>query len=767
MAMTRTGQPSFASGELAPSMYGRVDLSKYQSGLKRCLNFIVRPQGGVENRPGTYFVAQSLGEGRLIPFSYNVEQSYFLEFTDEMLRVVKDGGLVVRPLSDADWKWTASGSGTNEYYLTTDADADPAFPEPAANEVLFDIATVATPGTIGSLAAGEWAWGDNDTLGFDTIYVRMPDDSDPDDGDDDSIGCIFRVVSPYAVEDLALVKYTQSADTMYLTHPDYAQQTLTRTDHHKWTFAAITFSPTATAPTGLTATYSTTATTPRLIKYQVSSIINGEESLPSAEDGVSVSSPWDAGATVSIEWDAVTGAEAYNVYKSSRGYFGWIGTVTGTEYTDDNIDPDVSDGPKEDYDPFAISNYPGAVGIFEQRLVFAQSNSAPQTIWASQTGQFNNFSKSRPLKDTDMIEVTIASRQVNEIRHIVPLDKLIVLTSGAEWIMDSGSNSDALTPTSINLRVQSYRGCSEVPPLVIGSTVLFVQRDGATIQDLGYSFAIDKYEANNLSVLSQHLFDGKTVKEWAYQQRPNSVVWCVMSDGSLLSFTYLKEHEVWGWAQHSTDGTFESIAAIPSLGRSDEVCFIVKRNVGGSDVRYIEYLTDRLPSNDVTLGVFLDSALTYDGAPTTTLTGIDHLEGETVHALADGSVWKGLVVTDGTVELPQSASVVHVGLPIPTPTIEMLPLEIQGANGRKRRVTRIFVRLENSRGIWAGPDTTRMTEAKWRSDENYGEATGLFTGDKELVVQSVWGINGTLVVQQRDPLPLSINAVMPEIDLGG
>jgi hypothetical protein len=747
-------------------MYGRVDLSKYQSGLKRCLNFIVRPQGGVENRPGTYFVGKAPGAGRLIPFSYNVGQSYFLEFTNGMIRVIKDGGLVLRPLSDSDWKWTASGSGTSEYYLTTSADADPAFPQPESDEVFFSSAT-ATGGTIGALSAGEWAWGDNDSLGFSTIYVRMPDGTDPDAGTDYAVSCTFRVVSPYSYAALAKIKFTQSADTMYLAHPDYAQRTLTRTDHHKWTFSTITFAPTATAPTGLTATYSEGASPARTISYQVSSIINGEESLPCTAVDEDVDTPWASGETVALSWSAVTGAEAYNVYKSSRGYFGWIGTVTGTTYTDDNIDPDVSDGPKESYNPFASSNYPGAVGLFEQRLVYGSSDSDPQTIWASQTGQFYNFSKSRPLKDTDMIEVTIASRQVNEIRHIVPLDKLIVLTSGAEWIMDSGANSDALTPTSINLRVQSYRGCSDVPPLVIGSTVLFVQRDGATVQDLGYSFAIDKYEANNLSVLSQHLFDGKTVKEWAYQQRPNSVIWCVMSDGSLLSFTYLKEHEVWGWAQHSTDGTFESVAAIPSLGRSDEVCFIVKRNVGGSDVRYIEYLTDRLPGSDVTMGVFLDSALTYDGAPTTTLSGLDHLEGATVHALADGSVWKGLTVTGGQIEIPQSASVVHVGLPIPTPTIEMLPLEISGTNGRKRRVTRIFVRLENSRGMWAGPDTSRMTEAKWRSDENYSEATNLFTGDKELVVQSVWGINGTLVIQQRDPLPLSINAVMPEIDLGG
>lgn len=762
--MIRKLQPSFASGELAPSMYGRTDLAKWMSGLKTCHNFIIRPQGGAENRSGTYYTGPSPGAGRLISFSYNVEQSYFLEFTDGLMRVIKDGGLVLRPLSvAADYQWSASGSGTNEYYLEAAGGGDPSLLQPASDEVYEN--DVAIPsGTLGSLAAGEWAFGDNDTLGYNTLYVRLSDGADPDSKGDEYIACVSRTTSPYAVADLALMKFTQSADTMFIQSKGYAQRTLVRSDHHEWTFSVVSFSPTVSAPTGLAGTSPGSG---RTMNYKVSAVVNGEESLPCSAVAVAVNSPWTAGDVVGLSWNTVSGAEVYNVYKSSRGYYGWIGTTESPAYTDDNVDPDVSDGPVAANNPFAGSNYPGAGGIFEQRMVYAGSSTNPQTFWLSRTGFLANFSISRPLKDSDAIEVSIASRQVNEIRHIVPLDKLIILTSGAEWVADSGEGGGGVTPTSIRLRIQSYRGASDVPPLVIGSTVLFVQRDGATVQNLGYSFASDKYEAHNLSVLSQHLFAGRTIKEWAYQQRPNSVIWCVMSDGALLSFTYLEEHEVWAWARHSTDGEFVSVAAIPGLGGEDEVMFQVKRTVDGSDVYYLEYLTERLPDEDMLEGVFVDSALTYDGVAATVMTGLDHLEGETVWALADGSVQKDLTVSGGSVTIPFAATKIHVGLPIPTPTIELLPLEIPEAQGRKRRVNKIFVRLENSRGFWAGPTTAKMVEAKWRTNEDYGEPTRLFSGDKELLLDGNWGLSGTVVIQQRDPLPLSINSVAPEIDIGG
>jgi hypothetical protein len=311
-----------------------------------------------------------------------------------------------------------------------------------------------------------------------------------------------------------------------------------------------------------------------------------------------------------------------------------------------------------------------------------------------------------------------------------------------------------------------------VRPLIVGSTVLFNSRDGQTVYDFGYFFSSDRYETQDMTVMASHLFENRTIKEWAYQQKPNSVVWCVMSDGTLLSFTYIKEQEVWAWAQHSTDGTFESVSSILGMGTYDEVAFIIKRTRDGEDVFYVEFMAERLPDKDDTLGVFLDSALEVDiASEATVLTGMDHLEGREVWVLAAGVVIKNLVVINGEVELGTTvAAGSHVicGLPIPTPTAQLLPFENPDAFGKKRTIGKVIVRLENTRGLWCGQDVDNMYEAKWRTGGTLtAEPDTMFSGDKEVMQGTRWGFQTGLVIQQQDPLPQTISAVIPEVSFGG
>jgi hypothetical protein len=349
--------------------------------------------------------------------------------------------------------------------------------------------------------------------------------------------------------------------------------------------------------------------------------------------------------------------------------------------------------------------------------------------------------------------------------------QLAILTSGSEWMLRAGNNQDAVGATSMRLDVQSYRGCSHVPPLAVGSTVLFNSRDGQTVYDFGYFYASDRYETNDMCVIAHHLFENRTIKAWAYQQRPNSVVWCVMSDGTLLSFTFLKEHEVWAWAQHSTLGSVESISSIPGMGTYDEVALLVKRNINNADIYYVEVLAERLPDEDAAQGIFMDSARTTIATENTgTLSGMEHLEGKEVYVLDNGAVIKGLYVIGGRVTLPYvipSGHRVICGLPIPTPTLELLPLEDEAAVGRKRRISKVIVRVENTRSLWIGPHEGNMVEAKWRTTEPYGSPPAMFTGDKEILIPTSWDLQTSLVIQQRDPLPQTISAVIPGVDFGG
>ena len=691
MANLRIMQPSFAAGELTPALHARVDLAKYNVGAKQLKNFFVHAHGGASNRQGTDYVATALGVTRLIPFQYNVEQAYMLEFSNLKMRVLKDGALV------------------------------------------------------------------------------------------ESGGVPLEVVSPFPTAALAELKFVQSADVMYFTHPDYAPRSLTRSSHTVWTFATVSFTPTISAPTGLVGSYSGTGS--YNIDYKVSAVsAAGEESLPSSAITVSAdtSGDWELGKRVKLDWDVVAGADYYKVYKNPRGYYGYIGTAESNTFRDDNIQPAVDSGPQSAYNPFTgTGNYPGVAGIFEQRLILGRSDTAPQTIWASQTGIFNNFGTSRPLRDTDSIEAALASTQVNEIRWLVPFDELIVFTSGGEWLMANGDNSDALTPTSVQYKVQGYRGCADVKPLVIGDTVIYVQRGGQVVRDLQYKLESDKYSGNNLSVLSEHLFRNKQIVAWAYQQTPSSIVWAVLDDGSFCSFTYLPEHEVWAWCPQETDGLVEEVASIPG-DEEDEVYFVVKRNINGSDVRFIERLHSR---NFTTIenAYFVDCGLTYDGGPTTIILGLDHLVGETVSILADGNVMPRQVVVmsepipdvsmgTGMITLPQAASKVHVGLPY-TSTLETLSVDLtaQGdtLQGKRKVINQVTLRLEDTRELWVGPDTSHLVQVPFRTDEGYEEATRLYTGDKRVTIRSSWGTDGRIVIRQSDPLPITVLAIIPEVSPGG
>ena len=681
MANLRLMQPSFAAGELTPALHARVDLAKYNVGAKQLKNFFVHAHGGASNRQGTDYVATALGVTRLIPFQYNVEQAYVLEFSNLKMRVLKDGALV------------------------------------------------------------------------------------------ESGGVPLEVVSPFPTAALAELKFVQSADVMYITHPDYAPRSLTRSSHTVWTFAEVSFTPTISAPTGLAGSYNGTGS--YNIGYKVSAVsAAGEESLPSSAITVSAdtSGDWEAGKYVSLSWTAVSGADYYKVYKNPRGYYGYIGIAETTSFKDDNISPATDNGPQSAYNPFTgAGSYPGVAGIFEQRLILGRTDNAPQTIWASQTGIFNNFGTGRPLRDTDSIEAALASTQVNEIRWLVPFDELIVFTSGGEWIMTNGDNSDALTPTSVQYKVQGYRGCADVKPIVIGDTVIFVQRGGQVVRDLQYRLESDKYAGNNLSVLSEHLFRNRQVVAWAYQQTPNSVVWVALDDGSFCSFTYLPEHEVWAWCPQETAGLVEEVAAIPG-DDEDEVYFVVKRDIDGTEVRFVEKLHSR-NFDTIEDAFFVDCGLTYDGVAATVVSGLDHLVGETVSILADGNVSpQQVVAVGGTITLPHAASKVHIGLPY-TATLETLNVDLtaQGdtLQGKKKVINQVTLRLEDTRELWIGPDIDHLVQVPFRTDEGYEEATRLYTGDKRVTIRSSWGTNGRVVIRQSDPLPITVLAIIPEVSPGG
>jgi hypothetical protein len=272
----------------------------------------------------------------------------------------------------------------------------------------------------------------------------------------------------------------------------------------------------------------------------------------------------------------------------------------------------MADQPPQQRNPFAGSgDWPGCSTWHDGRQWFARTDKGPQTLWASQSANFKNMSVSEPARDPDAITRTIASREVNEIRFLLSLNALLVFTSGGEWKCWAGNQSDVITPANTNLRPQGYTGIANVPPIVSGNSALFVTPSGRKVRDIAYDIGADSWAGRDLGILAGHLFEDRQIDEWAYARDPDSIVWCVRSDGVLLGFTYLKEHDVYAWSRHLTDGDVESVCAIQEKHET-ALYLSVRREVSGRTVRYVERLRSRLFA-DVTDAWCVDSGVRYDG----------------------------------------------------------------------------------------------------------------------------------------------------------
>lgn len=775
--MTGVLQPTFAAGELSPSASARTDIARYYTGLKLCRNFMVMPYGGIRNRPGTKLVcevADSAKLNRLIPFQFNDQQTYILQFGDLNMRVIKDGGQVL------------------------------------------------------------------------------------------SGGVPYQLGMPYTQFDLPQLNFTQSADLMTFAHPTYKPRELGRLAHDNWITSEISLAPRIAAPASATATPTAgTGTNTQVWRYQITAVLDDgnsiDESLPVTSNAVTVF-PDTASATV--VWPAVAGATYYIVYKDNAGagIYGFIGRATALTFTDRNVTAIKTDTPPNGNDPFVgVNNYPGAVGYYQQRLVFAGSNNSPQTVWMSKTGLFKNFGFSVPNKDDDAITFTIASREVNRMRHLLGLRKLLGLTSGGEWTFTGGDTG--LTAKTIQASQEGYDGSAIVPPVVVGNSAVYVQARGSRVSSFGYSLDADGFASDDLTIFSAHLFRGYELTSVAYQKIPDSIVWYVRDDGKLLGLTYLPEQQLVGWHWHDTDGFIESIACIPE-GQEDALYMVVRRKINGVQKRYVERMASR-QILDVEDAFFVDCGLTYDGRNTDTsktmtlsggmewgypevvtmtaaghtpftagsvgnnyslkltviddnedittesvrvevvgytsptvvtvkllivcplalrviavstwarqakiISGLDHLEGKTVSILTDGSVHPQRVVAGGAVTLQEDAGVAHIGLPYNSDA-ETLNMELKNANetvlDKKIAVTSLTVIVEESRGIFAGKDKNSLYEEKTERD-TYELPLDLLTGQTAIAISNNWEGKGRVFIRQSDPLPLSVLAVIPQVTFGG
>ena len=576
----------------------------------------------------------------------------------------------------------------------------------------------------------------------------------------------YELPHPYTESQLFGVRYAQSADVVTLVHPDHPPRELRRLGPTNWQLIDIVFAAALPVPSGATATPSGSPTTPRVYGYVVTAAVGPDETSASSQATCS-NNLNEAGTSNLIAWTAVTGAEFYRAYRYESGVQAFIGQTTDLNFTDEGITPNVAITPPSPRNPFdGPGNFPSAVTYFEQRRAFAASYNAPQTVWMTRSGTERNMNTSLPVRDDDAIIFRIAAREANTIRHLVPLQDLMVLTQSAEWRV-----AEDITPSSIKVRPQSFIGSSPVEPLVVNSTLVFPSGRGGHVRELGYQNEAGGYTTSDMSLRATHLFDDYVLVDSAQSKAPVPVCWFVSSNGRLLGVTYIPEQSIAAWHWHDTKGgAFESITVVAE-GEEDVLYAVVRRTINGEQRRYVERMASRkVQTPTAEDGFFVDAGVRYEGAPITSISeGLSHLEGETVSILVDGAVQPEQRVSSGTVSWPAAGSKVVVGLPV-VADLKTLPfaIEIQGyGQGRRKNITEVWLRLFESRSVLAGPGPNKLYEMKPRINEDMGLPPDLITGEASLRVSPEWQNDGALFIRHDQPLPLTVLSMTMELDIAG
>ena len=590
-------------------------------------------------------------------------------------------------------------------------------------------------------------------LEFGNQYIRIYKDK----GQVQSGGSAVEIATPYLTAELFDIKFAQSADVMYIVHPNHAARKLSRTSHINWTLTEIDFTK------GPMQDPNTTTTT---LNPGQTAVGTGVSLVASATTGINSGSGFastDVGRFVFLH----------------GGYAKITGFTNTTNVTIEILTTLSASTATENWRLGAFSNttgHPSTVTFFEQRLVFAGTTEQPQTVFFSKSGDYENMDANigGTIADSDAIIYTIASNQVNAIRFMTATRTLIIGTAGGEFSVSGGGSDVAITPTNILIKKQSNHGAANLDALAVGNVTLFMQRARRKMRELAYNFDVDGYIAPDMTILAEHITEGG-ITQMAYQQEPNQIIWLVRGDGELVGFTYQREQQVTAWHRHIFGGAFgsgkavcESVAVIPTDDTEYEVYVIIKRTINGATKRYIEVLnTFDFTNTDNTTFNFLDSQLDYNGSATTTISGLSHLEGQTVSILADGATHADKVVSSGSISLDRSSTKVKVGLSY-TSLLQTMRIDAGARDGtsqsKTKRIYEITIRLFESVGVEVGPDLNNLERIPFRSSANaMNQGITPFTGDKEVEFRGNYETDGFVFVRQTQPLPLTILSLYPRL----
>ena len=523
MPRTTAALNSFVSGEFSAKMDGRTDFEKYASGCKTLENMLVHPQGAAARRVGTQFIAEvktSSLKTRLIPFEFSTTQTYVLEFGNTYIRMFKDKGQITE--SDV----TVSGI----------TQANPAVVT-ASSHGFSNGDFVIITGVVGMTQVNGKTFkvADKTTNTFELQDVDGTDINSSaftaySSGGD--ANRIYEISSPYLTAELFELKFAQSADVMYITHPNHEVMKLSRTGHTAWTLTEVEFTD------GPYLSENTTTTTLTPAQSATGTGINITASAITGINGGAGFQTTDVGRIISFN-----SGKAKITARTNTTVV--VATIT-TAFANTDATAAFKLGAFSD-----TTGHPSCVSFFEQRLVFAGTSDEPQTLYFSKSGDYENMTTGTNADDA--MVYTIASNQVNKIRYLKAVRTLLIGTTGGEFTVSADGTDAAVTPTNIQIRRQSSFGAANVDAQPAGNAILFLQRAKRKIRELAYNYDTDGYIAPDLCILNETVTDSG-VNEMAYQQAPDSILWAVRDDGVLSGLTYQRTDNVVAWHRHLIGG---------------------------------------------------------------------------------------------------------------------------------------------------------------------------------------------------------------------
>jgi hypothetical protein len=783
--MGDTRQTNFGGGEVSPFLWGRTDLPIFGRALRSCLNFFISKQGAAVSRPGTTFVGElknspivpfSVGgpyidRAVLIPFIAADDEAFVLEFGINYIRFIAHGGYVL-------------DGGGNPYEVRTPYEY--ADLRKLHYSQVGEVLTVVCPNWDAyelrhvSDVPVQWT--------FTQAVTARPS----------IVDSFYEVGTPTSPAVGFLIDRSQGGglQTPDADHPAREWQ---------WQVTAVvkdadTGELFETLPATVSESYDSTAGA----TYETGNhAALASNKFPVYQDMPVTLDLLDSAALVSPV--NVFTIVSYNIYRGRGGLYGYVGSTASRQFVDVGDVPDFATRPPQGTDPFGTTgtatlaaapfnvihdDRASAVAYYEQRRVFGGISRREQDIIASATGDFDNFDQNLiyHLSGESLI-FTVAARKRGRIKHLVPMDRLVVLSSQASW-HGGGQVGSPLDFDSVDFRHIEEVGASDVTPLVVDGTVIFVRSKGHGVHGLISGGQDAGFKGFDVGMFAEHLFRGEssTIIDMTYAHDPWGVIWAVREDGVLLSLTYQRE-EMLAWARHEMDGTVESVCAIPE-GDEDAVYLIVAREIQGTTHRYVERMTSRHERGGAVLTadagaarsldlqaetppdyICVDCAVMYVGPSVDTFTGLDHLEGKSVYVVVQGQAVRGpFTVNGGSITLPHAPPanvtdaddapsgprlVAAIGM-LYQPELELLDVAGGAARNTYKQVSHVGFEVDNAQGVQVGPDFDNLTRPPVRTVSSGFGAEPLRTEVVRCPVAGKSDLSARAVLRQAYPLPVTV-----------